>query len=166
MLAGATNAVLELERPMARLPATFDSNNVQLLAAPTAILVGVHVSDDGLGVAHRGTVAFCEDAPRVAVTTAWVFVKTVPAVAVTFPVALPAEIVTVAGIDSRDELELIETVVPAETGCERVIEQVVPTPDITPVGLQVTPDTRTGCASRLMVAGCELPPRVAVTVAL
>ncbi len=33
------------------------------------------------------------------------------------------------------------------------------------VGLQATPETRTG-ASRLMAAVCELMPRVAVTVAL
>jgi hypothetical protein len=164
-LAGATNAVLELEMPIDRLPAGFESATTQLLAAPTAILVGVHVRDDRLGVDHSSTVAFCEEAPRVALTTACVFKRIVTAIAVTLPVALPAEIVTVGGIKKRAELEFSETVVFADTACDSVIKQVVLAPDNTPVALQVTAETSTG-ARRPMVVVWELVPREAVRVAL
>lgn len=164
-LAGAANAVFELEIPMARLPAGFDSATVQLLVAPTAILVGVQASDDRPGVDHSNTVVFCEEAPRVALTTAWVFDGIVPAVAVALPAALPAKTVSARGIESREEVEFSETVVSVETVCESVTEQVMLTPDMTPIPLQATPETSTG-ATRLMAAFWELLPRVAVTVAL
>ena len=164
-LAGAINAAFELEMPMANVPAAFERATIQLLLAPTANLVGVQVSDDRLGVDHSSTVAFCEEAPRVALKTACVFERTVPAIAVTLAVEFPAAIVTVAGIESRAELEFSVTMVGADTACDSVIKQVVLTPDSTPVELQLTPETSTG-ARRPMVAVWELVPRVAVTVAL
>ena len=164
-MAGAANAVFELVMPIERLPAGFESATVQLLDAPNGILVGVHVRDDRFGVDHSSTVAFCEEEPRAALTTAWLFERIVPAVIVMLPVAFPAEIVKVAGIESRAEEELSETLVTAETACDSVIKHVVLAPDITPVALQVKPEMSTG-ASRPIVAVCELLPRVAVTVAL
>ena len=72
---------------------------------------------------------------------------------------------TVAGIESRAELELSVTVVVAETAWDSVIKQVVLAPDITPAELQLTPETSTG-ARRLTVVVWELVPRAAAMVAL
>jgi hypothetical protein len=135
---------LELEMRIERLPAGFDSATVQLLVAPAAIFNGMQVSDDSFGVDHSCTVAACVEAPRVAPTAAWAFAGIVPAVAVALPVALPDGTVSVAGIESRTELELSETAVFAETVSDSVTRQVVVAPDIKPVALQATPETSTG----------------------
>jgi hypothetical protein len=166
-LAGAINA-LELWMPIARLSAASESATVQLVVAPTAILVGEQVSDARFGVDHSNTVAFCEEVPTVALTTAWVFERTVAAVALTVPVAFPAGTMRLAGIASRAELEFSDTMVSAETGCDNVIAQLVLAPDITPVALQVTPERRGGRKGgrRLVVATCEFPPGVAVSGSL
>jgi hypothetical protein len=154
--------------PTVRLPAGFDMTTVQLLVAPTAIEVGVQVRDERLGVDQSITVTFCEEAPRVALTTACVFERIVPAVAVALADAFPARTVSVAGIGSREELEFSKTVVFAETAWDSVIEQVTLAPDITPVGLQTTPETSTGTgAKRLMAAVADFvgsATLVAVTV--
>jgi hypothetical protein len=53
----------------------------------------------------------------------------------------------------------------AEMGCVRLRLQLLRPPGPSTVGMQASADTVTG-ASRLTVAVCELPPMVAVTVAL
>jgi hypothetical protein len=113
--AGTASAELVLVTPTDRFPAADDSETVQLAVAPTAILVGVQAREDRVGVDQSGTVVFCEDAPRVAVTIAWLFEEIVPAVAVTLPVALPDGMIIIAGMGSSAELELSETIVLVET---------------------------------------------------
>ena len=81
--------MLDLEMPTESVAAAFESATVQLLVKqPTANLVGVQVRDERFGVDHSRTVAFCEEAPRVALTTACVFERTGKAIAVTLAVAL------------------------------------------------------------------------------
>jgi hypothetical protein len=150
--------------PTASVPAAFESATTQLLVVPTANFSGLQVSDDRFGVDHSSTVAFPEEAPRVALTTACVLEITVPAITLMLALEFPAETVTVAGIESRAELEFSATVLAAGTARDSVIEQVVPAPDINPVELQVTDETSTG-ARRQMVMVFELVPRVAVTIA-
>jgi hypothetical protein len=163
-LPGTTRAEFA-EMPIARLPAEFDRIIVQLALAPIEMVVGVQASDVRLGVDQSDTVAPWVEAPRLAVTTAWVFERTLPAVATTVAVALPGRTVIVPGIESRVVLELKETAVATETACDSVIRQATVAAESTPAGLHTTPDTKTG-ATRPIVAVCELPPSVAVTVAL
>ena len=86
--------------------------------------------------------------------------------AVNVAVVAPDDTVTDAGTVSSVLLLATVTVdPPAGAVCVRVTVQleVALWPKL--VGLQATPDTRTG-ACRLIVAVCELAPSVAVTVAL
>ena len=70
-LAGATKAVFELEMPMTRLlVGAFDIATVQRPVDPTAIFVGVQISDDMFDGATRPIAAVCELLPSVAVTVA------------------------------------------------------------------------------------------------
>jgi hypothetical protein len=87
-----------------------------LALEPTAILVGVHVREEIPGVGQSDTVVFCEDWPNVAVTTAWSFAEIAPAVAVTFPLTLPAGMLKLGGMDSSAELEFSNTVKSTEAG--------------------------------------------------
>jgi hypothetical protein len=90
-----------------------------------------------------------------------------PAVALNVVVAEPAGTVTVdAGTGSSALLLDRETAVPpAGATWLRVTVQVVPTPEVKLVGLQVSED-RTPGATRLTVAFFETPLRVAVSVAV
>jgi hypothetical protein len=88
------------------------------------------------------------------------------AVALNVAVVAPAATVTDAGTVS--EALLLASVTPEPpAGAVWVSDTVQVLTELCPrlVGLQATPESRTG-ASRLMVAVCKLLPRVAVTVAL
>ena len=89
-----------------------------------------------------------------------------PAVALKVAVVAPAVTVTEAGTVSEALLLARVTLAPPVGAvCVRVTVQVLTALCPRLVGLQATPETRTG-ASRLIVAVCELVPRVAVKVAL
>ena len=79
-----------------------------------------------------------------------------------FPVAGMVQ-VDVGNVCGPQEVTLSRLM--AGTACVRVTLQLVEPPGLNAVGLQATPDTRTG-ASRLIAAVCEPLPRVAVTVAV
>ena len=88
------------------------------------------------------------------------------AVALKIAVVAPAATVTIAGTVS--EVLLLASVTldpPVGAGWASVTVHVLAALCPRLVGLQATPETKTG-ASRLMVAVCELLPRVAVTLAL
>jgi hypothetical protein len=89
-----------------------------------------------------------------------------PAVALNVAVVAPAATVTVPGTVS-EALLLPSVTLEPPAGAVVVKATVHVLTALCPrlVGLHATPDTSTG-ASRLMVAICELLPRVAVTVAL
>ncbi len=88
------------------------------------------------------------------------------AVALKVAVVAPAATVTNAGTVS-EALLLASVTLNPPVGAVWVSVTVQVLTALCPrlVGLQAAPETSTG-ASRLMVAVCELPPRVAVTVAL
>ena len=78
----------------------------------------------------------------------------------------PAGTETVDGVFNVElVLARVTTMPPAGAGWFTLRVQVPPAFDPRLVGLQATADTTTG-ASRIIVAACELLPRVAVTVAL
>ena len=88
------------------------------------------------------------------------------AVALKLAVVFPDVTVTDAGTVSNPLLLPSVTLdPPAGATCVRVTVQLLTALCARLVGLQDTPETRTG-ACRLMVAVCELLPSVAVTVAL
>jgi hypothetical protein len=60
---------------------------------------------------------------------------------VVLPVAFPAEIVMLAGTESRAELEFSDTVVFAETACDSVTKKRMLPPEMTPVTLRSRPTT-------------------------
>jgi hypothetical protein len=162
--AGTANAGFVLVTLIDRFPAACDSKTLQLAAEPTAIRVGVQARDKSVGVGQSEIVVLCEEPSKTAVTTAWPFAETVPAVALTLPVELPAGTIRTPGTDSSPEFEFSETVALEETGRDSVTEQVAAPPDISPPGLQTMLETTTD-ARRLTVKICELPPSVALTVA-
>ena len=88
------------------------------------------------------------------------------AVALKVAVVVPAVTVTEAGTVS--EVLLLASVTADPPGgpvCVSVTVHVLTALCPRLVGLQVTPEIRTG-AIRLIVAVCALPPRIAITVAL
>ena len=88
------------------------------------------------------------------------------AVALKLAVVAPEATVTEAGTVSKALLLARVTVdPPAGAVCVKVTVQLLTALCPRLVGLHTTPDTSTG-ASKLIVAVCELPPSVAVTVAL
>ena len=88
------------------------------------------------------------------------------AVAVKVVVVAPAATVTEAGtVSSVLLLASVTLDPPVGAVCVRVTVQVLTALCPRLAGLHATPDTRTG-ASRLMVAVCELLPRLAVMVAV
>jgi hypothetical protein len=88
------------------------------------------------------------------------------AVALKIAAVAPAATVTVPGTVSKALLLASVTVEPpAGAVCVSVTVQLLTAPCPRLVGVHATPDTCTG-ASKLIVAVCELPPSVAVTVAL
>jgi hypothetical protein len=92
----------------------------------------------------------------------------IEAAAVALKVAVVAPAVTVTDVGAVSEALLLASVtVDPPRGAIWVSVTVQVLTALWPrlAGLQATADTRTG-ASRLMVAGCELLPRDAVTVAL
>jgi hypothetical protein len=90
------------------------------------------------------------------------------AVALKVAVVVPAGTVTDAGTASAVSLLASVTFEPPVGAVwVSVTVQVLTALGLRLVGLQARPDTRTPAdANRLMVAVCELAPRVAVTVAL
>ncbi len=109
----------------------------------------------------------CELLPRDAVTVAfWLLAMEAAVEALKIAVVAPAATVTDAGTVS--EVLLLASVTldpPAGAAWVSVTVQVLTAPCPRLVGLQAMPDNSTG-ASRLIVAVCELLPRVAVTVAV
>ena len=88
------------------------------------------------------------------------------AVALNVAVVAPAATVTDAGTVSKALLLPSVTLdPPVGAVCVKVTVHVLTALCPTLVGLHATPDTSTG-ATRLIVAVCELVPRVVVTVAL
>ena len=91
-------------------------------------------------------------------------VKVAEAVALKAALVAPAATVTEAGTASEALLLASVTLEPL-VGAVSVTAQVLTALGPRLVGLQATPETRTG-ANRLMVDVCELEPRLAVRTAL
>jgi hypothetical protein len=90
----------------------------------------------------------------------------VAAVALNVAVVDPAATVTEVGtVSAALLLESVTADPPAGAACVKVTVQLLTALCPRLVGLQATPDTKTG-ATRPIIAVCELPPSVAVTVAL
>ena len=143
------------------------SVTVQVLTALCPRLVGLQATLETSTGAKRLIVAVCELVPSVAVTVAlWLLAIVAAAVALKVAVVAPAATVTEAGTVS-DALLLASVTLDPPVGavCVSVTVHVLTALCPRLVGLHATLETSTG-ASRLIVAVCELPPRVAVTVAL
>jgi hypothetical protein len=140
---------------------------LQLLEPPGPNTAGLQATLETRTGADRLTVAVCELPLTVAVTVAlWLLAMEAAAVALNVPVVAPASTLTDAGTVS-DGLLLASVTPNPPNGAvwPSVTVQVLTALWPRLVGLQATPDTKPG-ANRLIVAVCELPPRVAVTVAL
>jgi hypothetical protein len=143
------------------------SVTVQVLTALCPKLVGLHATPDTSPGATRLIATVCELLPSVAVTVAlWLLTIDAAAVALKVAVVDPAATVTAAGTVSNALLLARVTLEPpAGAVCVSVTVQVLTALCPKLVGLHATPGTRTG-ANRLIGIVCELPPSVAVTVAL
>ena len=129
--------------------------------------MGLQATPETSTGASRLIVAVCELLPRVAVTVAlWLLAIVAAAVALKVAVVDPAVTVTDAGTVS-EALLLASVTLDPPVGAVWVSVTVQVLTALWPrlVGLHATPETSTG-ANRLIVAVCELLPRVAVTVAL
>ena len=129
-------------------------------------LEGLQITVETSTGASRLIVAVCE-VPRVAVTIApWLLTMLADAVALNVPVVAPEVTVTDAGtVSSALALESVTLDPPAGAASVSVTVQVLTAPCPRLIGLQVTPDTASP-VSRLMLAVCELLPRLPVMVAL
>jgi hypothetical protein len=142
------------------------SVTVQVLAARWPRLVGLHDTVETRTGASRLMVVVFELLPRVAVTVAlWLLAIEAAAVALKLAVVAPAATAADAGMVS-EELLLANVTLEPPAGAVWVSVTMHVLGALCPrlVGLQARVDTRTG-ARRLIVAVCELLPRVAVTVA-
>jgi hypothetical protein len=165
--------VLLLERVITAPPegAAPLSVTVPCELAPPLTLVGFNVSDDRL-TALPGvmvSVACCELLPMLAVIVPVVLVVT--AVVLTVKVALVAPGATATLDGTLAELLLLASVTSVPAAGAAALRVTVPVelpPPVTLVGLSASEETVIGGAPGLMVSAacCELPPTVAVTVAL
>jgi hypothetical protein len=167
--AGTVSQVLLLSSATLDPPvgAAWVSVTVQVLTALCARLVGLQVTPETRTPVSRLMVTVRELLPRVAVKVAlWLLAIEAPAVALNVAVVAPVATVTDAGTVSEALLLPSVTFDPPVGAVWVSVTVQVMTP-LCPrlVGLQATPETSTG-ANRLMVAVCELVPRVAVMVAL
>jgi hypothetical protein len=139
---------------------------LQLLEPPGPKTPGLQATLETRTGASRPIVAVCELLPRVAVKVAlWLLAIEGAAVALNVAVVAPAATVTDASPVS--EVLLLATVtLDPPVGAVWVSVTVHVLTALCPrlVGLHATPETSSG-ARRLVVAVCELLPRVAVTVA-
>jgi hypothetical protein len=149
--------------------AVWVSVTVQVLTALCPRLLGLHPTPETRtdADANRVMVAVWELLPRLAATVAlWLLAMEAAAVALNVAVVAPAATVTDAGTVS--ETLLLASVIfdpPMGAVWVRVTVQVLTALWPSAVGAQARIETSTG-ASRVMVAVCELLPRVAVTLAL
>jgi hypothetical protein len=146
--------------------AGLESVTVQELDAFDPRLVGLHTTEETVAGVRRLIVALCEVPFRLAVTVAVPLMLMIPAVAMKVPVADPAVIRLADGM-VRIGLLLasVITLQPEGTGLSKVMVHVLTRLEVKLVGLQVTDETaRPG--ARLRVRFCELPFKVAVTIAV
>ncbi|HUI58056.1 MAG TPA: hypothetical protein VLY04_23945 [Bryobacteraceae bacterium] len=164
---GTVNAALLLVNVTALPPvgAAWFSVTVQVLEALGPRLVGLQASAVIVVGAVKLIVALCELLPRVAVTVAGCEVVKVPVVALNVAEVAPAATVTDAGTVTTVLLLVSATALPpAGAAWFSVTVQVLEALGPRLAGLQASAVTVVG-AVRLIVALCELLPRVAVTVA-
>ena len=147
--------------------AVWPSVTVHALTALCPRLVRLHARSDTSTGATRLIVAVFELVPRVAVTVAlWLLAIVAVAVALKFAVVAPEATVTDAGTVSEALLLASVTLDPPVGAVwPSVTVQVLTALCPRLVRLHAKVDTMIG-ATRLIVAVCELLPRVAVTVAL
>jgi hypothetical protein len=167
--AGTGSSALLLERETAVPPAgvVLLRFTAHVVMAPEVKLVGLQVSEETVTADTRLIVAVWVKPLRVAVSVALWSLAMLPAVAVKLVVAEPAGTVMV---DTRTGSEALllkrETAAPpAGAALFRVTVHTALVPEVRLVGLQVSEDRTVGTA-KAMVAVCEMPFRVAVSVAL
>jgi hypothetical protein len=143
------------------------SVTVHVVTASEFNFVGLQASDLTVGEAVRLITAVCETPPIVAVRVALWFVAIFAAVAVNLVEMAPAGIVAdAAGMrSSRLLLDKDTAVPPVGAGLPRVIAQVVVPPLLKLVGVQARELGSAG-ASKLTLAVCDVPFKVAVNVAV
>jgi hypothetical protein len=142
-------------------PPVCETVTVQVELPPDTTLVGTHATPLTTVAVASEMVAVCVLPFSVAVMVAVWSLVNVPAVAVKVAVVLADPTVTVLGTVSA--VTLLDSVTIAPPVCDTVTVQVELPPDATLVGTHATPLTTV--ATRVIVALCELLPRVAVTVA-
>ena len=141
---------------------------MQSVLVPGLMRLGLHVSESGTIPACK-LMSSCRDAlPRVAVTVAICGSGIRPAVALNVVAVRLARTVTEAGTCSRLlVLASPTTIPPFGAALFNVTVQLVTAPEFSVVGLQVSDDRISGWdATRLMLAVCDAPFRLAVKVAL
>jgi hypothetical protein len=139
---------------------------VQVMAPPESTFVEVQVNAETSIGPSRLKVVFLEAPFRVAVTVADWVVVTEPTVAVKAAEMLLAGTVKVVGMATTELLAERPTVLPPIGAASfRVTVQVVVAPELTLVGLHVSPETTAG-STRLRLVVSRVPLRVAVIVAL
>jgi len=147
-------------------PAALDSVTVQVVAAPVWIAAGTHANDARRVGATREIEAVLEAPLSVAAITAVVSPAMVPAVAVKVAEEAPAATVAVGG--TLRAPALLESEIPTPPGPAawvRPTVQVAAWPDARADGWHVRLLTVAVAASTVREAVCEVPLKVAVTVA-
>ena len=140
-VAGTVTAELLLNRLTDTAPPVLESVTLQVLLEPAVRLVDRQVTDDTTGADHNVRVTACEELPSVALTVAVLSALRLPTVTEKEAAVLPTGTVTPAGRLIPGEAELRLTAVEDGAGCDRTTLQEVDAPDITLLGLQVSPLT-------------------------
>ncbi|MEI9972373.1 MAG: hypothetical protein WDO73_10170 [Ignavibacteriota bacterium] len=138
-VAGTLTSELLLDNVTATSLAGFETVTVQLFFDSAVTLLDRQVTDDTVGVDHKFRLALCDELPSVAFTDAVVSVEMTPAPTAKLAEALPATTITLAETVIWLDVELRLTIVLEAGGVDSSTVQVVVAPDITPLGLQVSP---------------------------
>jgi hypothetical protein len=158
--------VLESDTTVPPAGAVLLSVTVQVVVAPEFKLLGLQASELTVGEATRLITTVFETPPRVAVSVALRLFAIVPAVAANVVEVDPAATVTKAETIRSVLLLDSDTAVPAAgAGLFRVTVQVVASLLLKLVGVQASELSNTG-ASKLTLAVCDVPFRVAANVAV
>ena len=166
--AGTTRAWLLLDNATLIPPegAALVRVTVQVLVAPEAKVVGLHVTEASANEADKVIETVWDALPRVAVRTAVPSDVRVPAVAEKLAEVAPANTVTAAGTPRAGLLLESATLVPPEgAALVRLTLQALAAPEPRVVGLHVTEANANG-ADKVNETVCVALPRVAVSSAV
>jgi hypothetical protein len=132
------------DRPTVMLPDGCDIFTVQVVLEPATGFVVRHDTDESAGVAHKLSVAVCDEPPSVAVIVAVRVRVIVPMPALNVAVVAPCGTTRVAGMETSRDEEPSDTVLLLGAAWDRVTVHELVASDMSPLEAHTSELTNTG----------------------